>query len=533
MQPLYDITRYSSGPSFQRGRTLLLLGTSKNGPVNEPVLVNSLDRAEKVFGKEGSLYQAFERAYRVDSSITIYLMRVTGEHASCVLWGTETDFGQQVPLLRLSTIYGGEAYNQMTAMITNDDEGNACLMLTYPAESAYPNKAYVLKDFDTLNMLVKEINEDTRMGESCVHANTRFLDRPAMTLAAWNDIEHFTGGVDGTDATKNDIFLALEYAYSLLEGYYIDYVCPVDARFDDTHPAAYYGSAIYGTSIYEADRDYLSLQDSADNNRMVTFHKQLIDFCKKQIAMGCMTHGIIGLNVIKDPTDLEKHEYSYIVKLLETAGFKDRHGLAVFRNGEWVDSGYYISITAGEQIYNEGSEDEYFENIAVSYSAMLAALPTDATPTNRKISNDAPLRYQFTSGELAELSHMGIVAPRDSVRHGVVIANGVTAAVYNNDMHSTANLRQVQLVLSFLNEAIDEYVGQPILPLIQRGTLQKVIEKVLESLKIDGLLIDYRYNLEYDEIRGNGTLSVDLMAKNMIDYVSATAGLKFAAVGGM
>lgn len=530
MQPLYDLTTYPvQGP--MRGKTLLIMGMSADGPVNIPIPVTSLDSAKKIFGEEGSLYKAYERAYLVDSTILIYLMRVTGEHATCTLWGRDIeDYESDLqPILNLKSLSGGAAYNGMEISIQEDVTNNNdfLLMFTFPPHTGLDAITYRLDDYDNINMLVKAINEDSNSRNSCIHASSTYLDYSTRSIVAYNDIETFEGGEDGLTATKNDLFLALEYSYSLLEGYYIDYIVPVDARFDDTHPAAFYGDAIYGTNWYDDTRDYLSLQDMEDEGKLVTFYKQLIDFCKKQIALGCMTHGIIGLNLVKDPTDIGKYEYSYVVKLAETSGFRTRYGLSTFANGEWSDSGYYISVTTGEQFYHKDTESEYYENLAVTYAAMLTSLSPTGTTTNLPIPNSEGLRYEFEGNELMELSALGVVAPRNSVRKGIVIANGVTAGLASNDMHSIANVRQVQLALSFLNEAIDDYIGQPILPLIQRGVLQKVVKNVLDSLKEDGLLIDYNYNLEYDESRGLGTLSVDLQAKNMVEYVSARAQLGF------
>lgn len=530
--PYYDIYSYPVVTPV-RGRTLLLMGFAQDGPVNIPVPCANLTVAERIFGKEGTLYKAFKRAYEVDQNLTIYLMRVTGEHATAVLYGTNGQPGGETKeVIKLRTISGGNKYNAVQAIIVDvpiqENKTNTVLLFNFPDEVGLEPRGYVLSDYANCNELVDAINQDTRAGLNCVLATAKEKQFPAKTIASRNSSVVFSGGEDGDYVDKNELYLALEYSYSLLEGYYIDYVCPVDARFDDVHPAAFYGSAIYGTSIYQADRDYLSLQDSENGNRLVSFQGQLIRFCKRQEGLGCMTHGILGMNIIKDPTDLAKHPYSYIVRLLETSGFKNRYDLAEFRAGEWYDKGYYISITAGEMYYDEETDNEYYENIAVTYAAMLASLSPYGTTTNQKIPTANRLRYQFQAEELIELANLGVVAPRESVRHGIVIANGVTASLPTTEMHSIANVRQVQIALSFLNEVLDTYIGLPILDLIQSSTLQDAIENVLNSLKEDGILIDYNYNLEYDENKGTGLISVDLQGKLMVEFVSASSLLTFS-----
>lgn len=526
MQPLYDITNYPH-QTIKRGKTLLLMGTAADGPVNIPIPVTSVEMAQRVFGTSGSLYRAYQRAYAVDSTILIYMMRISGEHATCDFYG-RNDYEDYRPVLKMRTLSGGEAYNEMQAMIREDENNVQYLQFVFPPHLEMDTLMYNLADYQTMNELVRAINEDSKYQRSCVHASTGYPEYPTTSIITANSVETFAGGEDGIYMSKDDLFLALEYSYGLLDGYYMDYIHPVDARFDDTHPIAFYGSAIYGSDYYHAERDYLSLQDMENEGQIVTFHRQLIDFCKRQESLGIMTHGIIGFNNVANPASVEREEYSYILELAKATAIGNRYGLSTFASGSWIDNGYYVSVISGEAYYLEGTEEEYYENLATSYAAMLAALSPLGTTTNLAIPGIGRLRYEFTSDEIRELSYLGVVAPRNSVRYGNVIANGVTAALPDSDMHSIANVRQVQLTISYLNEAIDEYVGEPILSLIRRRVLHTVIENVLVSLKEEGILIDYSYNLEYDESRGSGSLSVDLQAKNMVESVSASAALRFA-----
>lgn len=527
MRVWYDYLSYPRTEP-QKGRTLFLLGLAKDGPIFTPLQMRSLEAVQAVFGTEGSLYRAFERAFQVNPNLDIYLMRINGEYARCTLYGF-VDWNIE-PVLQLRCINGGEKYNDIQVMIAEQDD-QMVLQFSFPEDAGLSTVSYPLANYPTLEILVRDINNDTRSGSNLVFATTNRPELPPSVLLGLTETKTFSGGEDGLYPTKDGLFLALEEAYKLLEGYWIDVIVPVDARFDDVHPVAIYGKDVYGTKYYSAQRDYLALQDTENNNRFVTFHGQLIRFCQKQMQLGIMTHGVIGLNVVEDPTDLEKHEYSYIIRLLEATAFRNHYDLAVFENGQWKDTAYYISVTAGELVYNEGTDDEYVENIAVTYAAMLASLAPQESTTNRPIPGATKLRYQFTTGELQELAKMGVVAPRESVRKGIVIANGVTPTMSHPELKSVANVRLMQFALAQLNETLDTFVGQPLYPLLQHGAIEKAVYDTLEALKNEGFLVDYDYRIQYDENEGICVIEVEFLGINMVEFLTTRAELQLGGTG--
>lgn len=532
MYPKYEVNPYPvSAPQY--GRTILLLGTSADGPVNVPVPITTPTRAQQIFGEEGTLYKKFVEAYDTNSGLLIYLMRISGEHAEAELFGFPSMFEDAVSVLKLKAIYGGEAYNNIQAIFqVLDADGDVSLTLSFPEHTGLSPLSYKLSTYGNIAMLVKAINEDTRAGINCLRASTLQPELPTSSLLGMGDVIEFSGGADGLELTKNDMFIALEYAYTLLDGFYIDVIIPLGVYLDDVDPVLLHEVDKLGPGTYVAGRDYLDLKDTENGDRLVSFHGQLIKFCKRQVRFGVMTHGVIGLNPVADISQIEGLEYNYILYLLQQTAFRSRFDISEFSGGNWIDSGYYVSVIGGEMIFNEGTDNEYFGDWTVVYGALLASLGRQYTTTNLKIPGPVKPRYHFTSGELGELGRMGVVAMRESVRNGLVVSSGVTAALPESDMHSIANVRQVQTAIAALNQALDDYSGELILPLIENGTLDEVAESVLSELKNEGILIDYRKNIEYDRIRGTGILSVDLLARQMVDFLPVRASLSFSGLGG-
>lgn len=524
MRPAYDQVPYPVAAP-ERGRSMIILGTSKDGPVNVPVPIKSPEQAFEYFGGEGSLYKSYLKAFHVDNSLTIYLLRVTGSHAEAFVRGFSDQ--RELALMKVRSMFAGEIYNEVQILTTHDEEGNAFLVVTMPEESRFDTMSYPLKDYDTIEALCRAINEDMRSGNSPIYAITAYPEESTESLRN-TLLAELSGGWDGMAITKNELFLALDYTYLLLEGFYADVIVVADAYFDDVTPLAFYGEGEYGLSTFNEKRDYLSMIDSEKGDKVATFHGQLIDFCKKQVRVGFMTHGIIGMNLIEDYEQLQEDNRSYIMTLVNETSFNNRYDLAEQAGGNWIDSGYYISVVAGEFIYEYGSDEPYSDNWCVTYGAMLCALKNADTTTNVGIPNDYELSYEFTPEEMNVMAYLGVVCPRTSVRKGLVVAAGVTAGLPGTDMQSIANVRQVQFAMSTLNGAVEDFTGEDFNALMRNKSIDKVVESALTELKSQGILIDYNYNIEYDRYRAVVSIETNLLAKQMVDYISTRATLSFS-----
>ena len=159
------------------------------------------------------------------------------------------------------------------------------------------------------------------------------------------------------------------------------------------------------------------------------------------------------------------------------------------------------------------------------YAAIAMNMTYSDTTTNQNIITSAVNTYDLVNDEIPYLSDYGIIAPRLSVRKGLVVSNGVTPAISTSSLHYLVNVRQIQVVMNELNQAVQFYKGEAIQPLMNNNQIQKIIDSTLTELKNQGLVIDYRFNLEYDKNSSSGLIKVDLLTKNMVEYVSTQAQL--------
>lgn len=510
-----------------RGKTILLLGTAEDGPVMMPTAISSPTQFEAVFGDvtKGDLGQAFLEVYRSNKNLDIHLMRISGSQSTAEFYSSNG------VVMTARSKYGGEKYNYISISFENSSfQGtprNAMIVTTADSSKRPQNKmVYYLDQYEYINDLIQAVNTDARRGVVPITFST---GSPFSTIQDLWDVSEgsltwFEGGTTGLGLTKNDRYLALEDAYSLLEGYYIDIIVPVEAFFDDSHPVAFYGQGVYGTSYYASKRDYLSLTDSEDRDQIVSFHKQLITFCSTQQSFGIFTHGVIGIHPVEDPLLLERYPYSFIQKLVQVTAFKDRRGLSTTQSGQTVDYGNYISVVAGEFIYKAGTDEEYFNNFYLVYAAMLAGIFTDISTTNRPVPiTDVTLRYELSSEEIRELADIGVVTFRNSVRKGIVVCNGVTAALSESDMHYVSNVRMVQLTMSLIDQVTQELVGLDLPAVVMSKELDRVVGELLKYLASSsvGILKGYSFSTSWNQDTQQGNVDLKLMPRYAFEFTGS------------
>lgn len=530
----YDAFQMPTAPP-NPGRTVLLMGKSKSGPINSPVYIKNMKEAEAIFGDKeyGDLVRAFDHASR-NSDITIYLMRVTGEYARGSLLGIVDNTEQ--PVVKFRSIYGGDDFNYISYRVqdvtVNDGSVQTALVFENPNGI---NVAYPLSEFATLQELVTAINVATRQGEGLLVASTAYPQLSTDTLLTLNDESRLLiGGSDGLDVTKDELYMALDVSYEILEGFEVDIVHPVSARFNDTYPGYFYGKdASYGQAVYGdyADGDFLKLIDTENDNRPVTFHEQLITFCRRQEQSGIMTHGIIGLRRISNMKALSR-EGSYLIQLLDTTAFRTRYGLVDQIFGQIYDKGHYVTVFGSEFTFDEGTENEYIENGAALYAGFVAAIPAGTTTTNQSLPEGITLRHEFSGSEIRELAVMGVTVARNSVRKGLVIANGVTAALFESELHFIGNVRMVQHALNAVNAAVDDLIGEPFSQTVIGKELHRRLTNVINHLKTQGILKDASFQVEFSRRTSTGKVSLDLLPKHAIEFIATDAMLQFNGRGG-
>ncbi len=500
------------------GKTVYILGVSEDGPVMQPIYVKSTTEAESIFGNKmkGTLVRACEEAYDRNSEIAIFLMRISGKSATLKIAGFHR--GDLVELLHLRSASGGGRYNDVCVDLEHRADLNENLFVI---TSGSYRIVYNLEQYQTIGHLVLQINQDCRSNLHGVIVESDYYDAPIMSIVtAFTEKAFLTGGDDGLGLTKDEMYLQYEDACRLLLGKPIDIILPVGVYVDDVHPVALYGEGTYGNAVYASTDDHLQLVDTYNNNRVVSFHEQLIDFCRKQMSFGFMTHGVIGLRPLKVVPDSIEHDYSYIIRLVEATIFKDRYGLLEYKDGQWVDKGYYISVVGGELVFQPDSPAEYFSNGAAAYAALLAG--TYETTTNTQVK-DVKLRYELPEEVVGELSKLGVVMFQESIRNGIVVASGVTASHYSNELHSVANLRMTQLSLAHVNEVVQQIYESDTDPALRRRLVEERIKERLRQLKSSNILLDYDYRILMNRTNSEGSILLTLHTKYTVEGIGTSA----------
>lgn len=537
----YDLTKTPTSPPLP-GKRLLLMGLAKDGPVNTPIPVKTLQEAEDIFGSRlyGDLVKGFLQA-RLVPGITIYLMRITGEYARANLQATVGIEKKNVISIR--SIAAGDTYNDIRIYldkVLKDNVQKDALIFEIP-KAGMISRGYLLEDYASLEELVREINLDTqsRKNEVFVTTSMPFLS-PSLLVAANPKAIRMVGGHDGLTISKqglniqipkDNLYLALENSYSLLVGQEYDIICPVSARFDDSHPAYFYGTAEYGNVFFASDDDYLALVDTEQADQLVTFHEQLIDFCRRQEAYGIISHGILGTREVKDLSDLTKHEYSYVAALAQATAIRNRYGLAYYKNGDWIDKGHYLSVWAHDCYFYQGTEYQFMANGHVLYAAMMAGMNDSETLVNKPLPAGVALRYELADDELEDLATLGISTARWSVKRGAVIAASVTTGLYDSALHHLPNIRMIQMTMSEVYLAMEDMVGGNYVPAVTEREMDRRMNTVLSQLVTRNVLRDYTLSINYKRAENQGYISLELLTKYAVEHVATSANMLFAQRG--
>ncbi len=481
--------------------SVFLLGTGNDGPVNQPKQITSPEQAVNVFGTEGTLYKGFLQGYSKYPDLNYFLVKVSGSYAKLTYYALDEATSQMCKCLILRSKGAAVKYNEIKIVIENLSDNKEIVkwaLVFYPQQQIGEPIAYYLDIFPTFIQLVQAINRDTDAGNNFVYANTLTPFMNSISMVGMNLPEQYlSGGNDGTSLIKDDLYLALHTTYEILGGRGINLIVPLGVYFDDVYDPSYYGSGIYGESGYTSNDDVLMLYDTVEQKRC-SFHEQLIDFCRNQETSGFVTHGVIGLRPFKEEllNRMQDLGYFYTSRLLQVTAFNDRLGLSEVKGSRLKDKGWYISIFAGDFLFQEGFENEYWDNGAVIYAGMLAKSSMTNHTTNMPVPSDFVLnrdgtkkvpkyRPVYETEELKILSTMGVVACRVSPKYNLVIHNGVTPSLPSSDMHDVINVKMVQYTLWFLNNFFKRYKGRTI-PRDWAVLHKEITEgstKVLEELK--------------------------------------------------
>lgn len=473
---------------------VILLGTASDGPVLSPTPVRDILYAETLFGSAETselsrgAYQAFK-----SGADEVILMRISGKEATNIIYAL-TESEKVVIGLKLKSTFGGAKYNNVEVQIDEDK-------IIFSFESS--KIIYKFEDYPTLGLLSDAINQDAKEGKNKVYTLVKHRKLESNSLKIINDRTiNLYGGSDGLNLTKNDKYLQLEEAYSILNDYPVEIFVPLGVYVDDTYPYSYYGITKYNEGWYanpsNLDEDkWLTLVH--DNGLPRNFGKQLIEFCATRQERGFRAIGIMGMKPSRETAaPLRDNEYSHINKLLTNPIIKN--GFVGTSTNRVIQNKYLLSIVASE-VNTSFGQFSYQENAAVSYAVLLGSLPPEVSPTNKSI-HGVSLPYEFTREELDKLDSLNYVTLRQSIRRGIVPTNGTTIAKDDSGLKYITSVRIIQGLINEINLATEGLSGDPIETTGNYDLIKDTIEKILGRYKKNEMIKDYSSEMLVDKVNG-------------------------------
>lgn len=497
------------------GKTVFLLGTASNGPLFDVVKLTNEEQVLSTFGTTGTIPEAYRMALQAEADCDIFAMKVTGNSSMLhlnvnVLHGDVENNGLVFTAKGASHLYDQIAFN-----ISEEN-----LDVVYPPELGGHTISYDLNAFSVIGLLVRAINRDAEESNGYIYASSELpLDTPMYGALVGVNAPFPTmyGGDDGVDWNKVMLFNALTTAYGLIESMKIDVLIPLNAFMDDVHPIQVYGESFYNEdTMYIEDRDYLNY---TVNETPATFHRQLIDFCKLQMAHGIKTHGVMGMNKLTDIPALQDSESNTLRDLISASPLGKRIGFnEVNPDTPNEDDGMFVSIVLGDLQFIDSS----IYNGYVVYGLSYATTDINLSTTNQPLNDTIELVHEFTTEELEYLALKGVTSFRVSPLKGLVVHNGVSAANPDSDFHTSCNGRMVQLILAKIKSTLDKYIGEPMRAIQDKGELETDVDNIFKNAEAEGVVKNHSYSFDYDFESNIITIQVKLQTLYMIDGVEAT-----------
>ena len=214
-------------------------------------------------------------------------------------------------------------------------------------------------------------------------------------------------------------------------------------------------------------------------------------------------------------------------RLVHASAFSDRYGLTHYEDGAWVDRGHYISVFAQDLLFDGVLE----ANGCAMYAGLLGSTAPNESITNKPIPAGIEAKFEIGASEIRDISYIGAVAVRRSVKHGLVITNGVTTALESSPLRLAQNVRMVQMTMDVVNRTLDDMVGEPYVPTL---TLKEIDRRVKEALSFcTGLqyLKSYDYSVNFDSYTNGVRIEMILTGRNTVESVKTRAALLFTKGG--
>jgi len=200
-----------TAPPVQRNKRVVIIGTSEDGPMYEPVLVDQPEDAEYAWGRmnAGDLVRGIFECWNVQTGYpTVVGVRIgNGVQASLTLKessGAGVNAPQSADSLKLTARYPGQIYNQITigyddnraVSIYNPKTG---LASTFTVDTEYPNNANA--QAHNVSELVNVINADRNLAQVLQASYTPLISDYEIAIS---------GTSFGVDNEQSSVTLSLQ-----------------------------------------------------------------------------------------------------------------------------------------------------------------------------------------------------------------------------------------------------------------------------------------------------------------------------------
>ena len=489
------------------GKKIYLLGTAILGPINTPIKANSISHVVSVFGTQGTLVDAYRIIAETNLDCEVYLVKVTGIHSEAYLNINQPKREIISNGFYLKSKHANEMYNNISILLDSES-----LFIQYNSTNN-EEEDYILEysynEYLTMHDLAEAINNDTRNLKSDVYCyvNCEPATPTIGALDTVNPVEiKLSGGNSGLYYNKNMFYNCLDDTYSILEGLDIDIILPLNANYDDT----FTDNEDDLDEYYNLDREYLTLKDN--NEKYLSYYTQLLSFCKKQMRFGFITHGIMGVNLIEDPS-LDEEKY---LKMLEY--------MTIQNEQDSFEQKYkhLVSVVVGDlySVFGVSLSNGY-----IAYASLVASLDVTENTTNKMLPSTFTLGNVFSSESIERLKELGFTTFRYSVlKKSVVVANGITTSE-DEAFKYLCNVRMVQLTMCYVRTLLSSFIGEGLSELIISKQLEQGLKALLEALVKMNIITGYAVNELINPVTGHIFLDLSLRTAYMIEDIRAFSGL--------
>lgn len=345
-------------------------------------------------------------------------------------------------------------------------------------------------EINTVGQLVNVVNTHERNNVVRLSVDNEFVSMSALDLKTpvekiLNDGSinftrvRLTGGSNEVDLSKEELFEKL------------------GGRTDDNGNLVQPGAYDVVMDIEDVDI-VLPLGVYADDQLLSnykSFAGQLANFCARCFIRNNEIRGVIGLNPLNNPTQLNIINRVRELSSLETDFYMYDQDYNFVRNKDnnRIDIGKYLTLVGYDKVYSDQNlAVPSLESGAADFAAIASMVGPQTSPTNERTSY-GKLAYNYSTNQASQLVNNKIV-PAKIKRGSAKILDAITCAQPQSGWTRYFTVDIVFDTIDELRDIFDKYIGKSN-TLEHRASLNSDIR---DALKKKGTLIDYDYSVVMD-----------------------------------